>query len=160
LEAQRKVVADAQTAESVARAEFETQGKSLRAAKDTLDQLANSDDRMARLIADKETTEGLIETYSRELAFRQQEARRLPEIAQPTEDSVIAKPGDDVRPMYYLIALGSIVLLAAGSVGWTLWSARHLEHTPFAAEPQRAAEPPAPKPVDSSAGEDAPTAIA
>jgi len=166
LESQRKLVADAQTAESVARAEFESTGKELRAARDTLEALANSDERMARLISEKETTEGLVATFTRDAAFRTDEARRLLDIVAPTADSVRSNPGPDPRGMYSIISIGSILVLTAVGVLWALWSAHRIEPSP-AAYPGAARDDRAgstdrlgSKSEDPGANEDTPAAIA
>jgi|GEM_PF-6964346 len=161
LESQRKLLAEAQTQESVARAEFEAKGKELRTARDTLAALQNGDERMARLISDRETTEGLVATFGRDLQFRQEEAKRLIDIQAPPVDGVKEFEGKDPKPIYYLIALVSILALTAASVLWTLHSANRMEFASVARDPgDQPAAPPAPKPVDSNGSEDTPAAIA
>ncbi|MCS7034813.1 MAG: hypothetical protein NZ561_12590, partial [Phycisphaerae bacterium] len=136
LEAQRKVVEAAREAESLARAEFESKGRELRGLKDTVEALKNSDERMVRLIGEREQTEQFLKSLNDQLEFRRSNASTgLLEIRAPAEADVKVIAGEDRRLIYILSAVGVIVLLTSGSIWWTLHSAGKMEFVPATPEP-------------------------
>lgn len=128
LENHGKLLADAREVESTARAAFEEKSRALRAARDALAAGDASDDRLNRLINERQETEALLSTFNDQLQFKRQELRTVVDILPPAEQDVKVMRGEDLRPRYILVAVGSILACLAGLTWWTIHGANRLEY--------------------------------
>lgn len=148
LDTARQQVEAAQTIEAEARAVFESRGKTLRNARDVVAALQNSDERLARLFAERDQTENYLKNLNNQLDFRQKEAARLYDIVEPTIAQVSVTPGKDPRLTYVISSVGGILLLATLGVFLTMHSANRIGQEAAA----MADEPAVPSPATPAAG--------
>ena len=128
LENHGKLLADAREVESTARTAFEEKSRALRAARDALAAGDASDDRLNRLINERQETEALLSTFNDQLQFKRQELKTVVDVLPPAEQDVKVMRGEDLRPRYILVAVGSILACLAGLTWWTIHGSNRLEY--------------------------------